>query len=188
MPAAFLSRCGRGRRPCRRRCSCSPTGAARRSRSRACLSPGRRQRRSSGCREAWPGCFAGRSSNESRCGARSACAGLRCCAERPASTISMALRTMPRESWTPRGASSRGRSRQIRAFSMRCTTRRRQTRWRVAPRTRSLFLGRAAAVDPARVQVLGRNDPDLDSLRGRADVRALLGMRRPAPEGVPPPP
>jgi tetratricopeptide (TPR) repeat protein len=50
------------------------------------------------------------------------------------------------------------------------------------------FLRRAAAVDPSRVQVLGRNDDDLKSLRRRADVRALLGLRRPPPEGVPPPP
>ncbi len=50
------------------------------------------------------------------------------------------------------------------------------------------LLGRAAAIDPARVQVLGRNDPDLQSVRGRADVRALLGLRRLPPEGVPPPP
>jgi len=51
-----------------------------------------------------------------------------------------------------------------------------------------VLLSRAAAIDPARVQVLGRNDPDLQSVRGRADVRALLGMRRAPPEGVPPPP
>ena len=50
------------------------------------------------------------------------------------------------------------------------------------------LLARAASIDPARVQVLGRNDPDLQSVRGRADVRALLGLRRPPPEGVPPPP
>jgi len=50
------------------------------------------------------------------------------------------------------------------------------------------FLRRAAAVDPSRVQVLGRDDEDLKSLRRRADVRALLGLRRPPPEGVPPPP
>lgn len=50
------------------------------------------------------------------------------------------------------------------------------------------FLSRAAAIDPARVQVLGRSDPDLDAVRGRADVRALLGMRRAPPQGVPPPP
>jgi tetratricopeptide (TPR) repeat protein len=50
------------------------------------------------------------------------------------------------------------------------------------------LLGRAAAIDPARVQVLGRSDPDLQSVRGRADVRALLGLRRSPPEGVPPPP
>ena len=50
------------------------------------------------------------------------------------------------------------------------------------------FLRRAAAVDPERVQVLGRNDEDLRNLRRRADVRALLGLRRPPPENVPPPP
>ena len=50
------------------------------------------------------------------------------------------------------------------------------------------FLRRAAALDPERVQVLGRNDEDLRTLRRRADVRALLGLRRPPPENVPPPP
>jgi len=50
------------------------------------------------------------------------------------------------------------------------------------------LLRRAAAVDPARVQVLGRNDEDLKALRTRPDVRALLGLRRLPPEGVPPPP
>src|SRR6266446_2074615 len=45
------------------------------------------------------------------------------------------------------------------------------------------LLARAAAVDPARVQVLGRNDEDFKSLRRRPDVRALLGLRRPPPEG-----
>jgi hypothetical protein len=50
------------------------------------------------------------------------------------------------------------------------------------------FLKRAAAVDPDRVQVLGRNDEDLRVLRKRPDVRALLGLRRPPPEDVPPPP
>ena len=50
------------------------------------------------------------------------------------------------------------------------------------------LLARAAAVDPARVQVLGRNDQDFKSLRRRPDVRALLGLRRPPPEGIPPPP
>jgi tetratricopeptide (TPR) repeat protein len=50
------------------------------------------------------------------------------------------------------------------------------------------LLARAAAVDPARVQVLGRHDEDFKSLRRRPDVRALLGLRRPPPEGVPPPP
>jgi tetratricopeptide (TPR) repeat protein len=50
------------------------------------------------------------------------------------------------------------------------------------------LLARAAALDPARVQVLGRNDQDFNSLRRRPDVRALLGLRRLPPEGVPPPP
>jgi tetratricopeptide (TPR) repeat protein len=50
------------------------------------------------------------------------------------------------------------------------------------------LLKRAAAVDPGRVQVLGRNDDDLKILRKRSDVRALLGLRRPPPEDVPPPP
>ena len=50
------------------------------------------------------------------------------------------------------------------------------------------FLRRAVAIDPERVQVLGRNDEDLRGLRRRADVRALLGLRRPPPENVPPPP
>ena len=50
------------------------------------------------------------------------------------------------------------------------------------------LLRRAAAIDPARVQVLGRNDQDLRSIRGRAEVRELLGLRRLPPEGVPPPP
>ncbi|MGZ6142566.1 MAG: tetratricopeptide repeat protein [Myxococcales bacterium] len=50
------------------------------------------------------------------------------------------------------------------------------------------LLRRAAEADPARVQVLGRNDDDLRILRKRADVRALLGLRRPPPENVPPPP
>src|SRR5205085_12216955 len=35
------------------------------------------------------------------------------------------------------------------------------------------FLKRAVAVDPGRVQVLGRTDEDLRILRKRADVRAL---------------
>jgi tetratricopeptide (TPR) repeat protein len=50
------------------------------------------------------------------------------------------------------------------------------------------LLRRAAAIDPVRVQVLGRNDDDLKALRNRADVRALLGLRRLPPEGVAPPP
>ena len=50
------------------------------------------------------------------------------------------------------------------------------------------FLRRAAEADPERVQVLGRNDEDLRVLRRRADVRALLGLRRPPPDNVPPPP
>ena len=43
------------------------------------------------------------------------------------------------------------------------------------------LLRRAAEADPRRVQVLGRDDDDLKVLRKRADVRALLGMKRPAP-------
>jgi tetratricopeptide (TPR) repeat protein len=50
------------------------------------------------------------------------------------------------------------------------------------------FLKRAAAADPARVQVLGRNDEDLRQLRKRKDVQGLLGLHRPPPENVPPPP
>jgi tetratricopeptide (TPR) repeat protein len=50
------------------------------------------------------------------------------------------------------------------------------------------LLRRAVEADPARVQVLGRNDGDLRLLRKRPDVRALLGLRRPPPEDVPPPP
>jgi hypothetical protein len=50
------------------------------------------------------------------------------------------------------------------------------------------LLVRAAAADPARVQVLGRNDPSLRELRNRKDVRDLLGERRAAPQNVPPPP
>jgi hypothetical protein len=50
------------------------------------------------------------------------------------------------------------------------------------------FLRRAAAADPARVQVLGRGDAELRRLRARKDVQDLLGERRPAPENVPPPP
>ncbi len=50
------------------------------------------------------------------------------------------------------------------------------------------LLRRAAEIDPDRVQVLGRNDDDLRILRRRADVRALLGLRRPPPENVTPPP
>jgi tetratricopeptide (TPR) repeat protein len=50
------------------------------------------------------------------------------------------------------------------------------------------LLRRAAAVDLGRVQVLGRNDDDLKILRRRADVRALLGLKRPPREDIPPPP
>jgi hypothetical protein len=50
------------------------------------------------------------------------------------------------------------------------------------------LLVRAAAADPARVQVLGRNDPALRELRKRKDVRDLLGQRRPPPENVSAPP
>src|SRR3954470_310415 len=46
------------------------------------------------------------------------------------------------------------------------------------------LLRRGAAVDPARVQVLGRNDEDLKTLRKRADVRALLGLHRLPPEDL----
>jgi tetratricopeptide (TPR) repeat protein len=49
------------------------------------------------------------------------------------------------------------------------------------------FLTRAAAADPRRVQVLGRDDPDFSALRRRDDVRALLGLVRLPPEGVPQP-
>jgi tetratricopeptide (TPR) repeat protein len=42
------------------------------------------------------------------------------------------------------------------------------------------LLRRAAEVDARRVQVLGRDDEDLVSLRGRQDVRKLLGLPRPA--------
>lgn len=41
------------------------------------------------------------------------------------------------------------------------------------------LLRRAAQVDARRVQVLGRDDGDLVSLRDRADVRKLLGLPRP---------
>jgi hypothetical protein len=51
-----------------------------------------------------------------------------------------------------------------------------------------VLLERAAAADPARVQVLGRSDEALRQLRERKDVRDLLGLRRSAPENVPPPP
>jgi tetratricopeptide (TPR) repeat protein len=44
------------------------------------------------------------------------------------------------------------------------------------------LLRRAAAVDPGRVQVLGRDDVDLRALRQRADVRILLGLRRLPPD------
>lgn len=47
------------------------------------------------------------------------------------------------------------------------------------------LLRRAAAVDPGRVQVLGRNDANLRALRQRADVRALLGLRRLPPDDEP---
>jgi hypothetical protein len=50
------------------------------------------------------------------------------------------------------------------------------------------LLRRAAAIDPGRVQVLGRNDEDLRVLRKRPDVRALLGLKRPPREDIPPPP
>lgn len=44
------------------------------------------------------------------------------------------------------------------------------------------FLRRAAAADPKRVQVLGRDDDDLRLLRRRPDVREILGLRRLPPE------
>jgi hypothetical protein len=47
------------------------------------------------------------------------------------------------------------------------------------------LLRRAAAVDPGRVQVLGRDDADLRALRQRAEVRALLGLRRLPPDEKP---
>ena len=50
------------------------------------------------------------------------------------------------------------------------------------------LLRRAAAADPARVQVLGRSDPELKRLRDQDEVRVLLGERRPPPEGVQRPP
>ena len=50
------------------------------------------------------------------------------------------------------------------------------------------LLRQAAAIDPARVQVLGRNDGDLKSIRKRPEVRELLGLHRLPPEGLPPPP
>jgi tetratricopeptide (TPR) repeat protein len=56
------------------------------------------------------------------------------------------------------------------------------------PEAAVALLRRAAALDPGRVQVLGRNDEDLRQLRKRPDVRALLGLKRPPPENVPPPP
>jgi tetratricopeptide (TPR) repeat protein len=43
------------------------------------------------------------------------------------------------------------------------------------------LLRRAAAVDRRRVQVLGRSDESLQALRRRADVREILGMKRPPP-------
>ena len=43
------------------------------------------------------------------------------------------------------------------------------------------LLHRAAAVDPKRVQVLGRDDEDLKILRRRAEVRGLLGLHRTSP-------
>jgi hypothetical protein len=47
------------------------------------------------------------------------------------------------------------------------------------------WLRRAAAVDPGRVQVRGRDDNDLRPLRQRADVRNLLGLRRLPPDDEP---
>lgn len=48
------------------------------------------------------------------------------------------------------------------------------------------FLRSAVHLDPARVQVLGRDDDDLALLRRRPDVRALLGLRRPPPDDAAP--
>ena len=50
------------------------------------------------------------------------------------------------------------------------------------------LLRRAAVADPGRVQVLGRNDEHLEMLRQRADVRAILGLRRMPRDDVAPPP
>ena len=44
-----------------------------------------------------------------------------------------------------------------------------------------VLLRRAAEVDWRRVQVLGRSDESLGTLRQRADVRDILGMKRPPP-------
>ena len=44
------------------------------------------------------------------------------------------------------------------------------------------YLRRAVEVDPLRVQVLGRDDDDLEVLRRRPDVQALLGMKRAPPQ------
>jgi tetratricopeptide (TPR) repeat protein len=44
------------------------------------------------------------------------------------------------------------------------------------------YLRRAVEVDARRVQVLARDDADLEVLRRRPEVRALLGMKRPPPE------
>jgi tetratricopeptide (TPR) repeat protein len=44
-----------------------------------------------------------------------------------------------------------------------------------------VLLRRAAEVDRRRVQVLGRSDESLATLRQRADVRDILGMKRPPP-------
>ena len=49
------------------------------------------------------------------------------------------------------------------------------------------LLRRAVAEDPRRVQVLARDDDDLKGLRRRADVRALLGLRRLPPADREPP-
>jgi Flp pilus assembly protein TadD len=48
------------------------------------------------------------------------------------------------------------------------------------------LLRRAAAIDPKRVQVLGRNDEDLKVLRRRAEVRELFGMKRKSPADAAP--
>lgn len=50
------------------------------------------------------------------------------------------------------------------------------------------LLQRAARADPGRAQVLGRSDEDLKVLRRRAEVRGLLGLKRPRPGDLDPRP